>query len=169
MTETKPTNGDAIPSTREATPNALTSAPDRWVSLYVAAKLRHAPMLVEVRKSWPKIRFSARWPLIATLESESNRPARHWQDDNLADMMTSEVVLIYAEPGDHLQNALFEAGIAWQMGKKIWLVSAKLTEDSFEHPDFKNLRGRPRVRLVSNFEKALEEIAKLAEYPSRGD
>lgn len=176
MTETKSINGDAPPPSGSS-PNALSSAPDRWVSLYVAAKLRHAPMFLALRKDWPKIRFAARWPLTATLESESNRPALHWQDDNLADMMTSEIVLVYAEPGDHLQNALFEAGIAWHMGKKIWLVSPGMFEKAgddeegkiVDHPDFKNLRGRPRVRLVRSLAQALGEIARLADYPPRED
>lgn len=172
-------SGDKIPSIHAATPNALARSPDRWVSCYVAGKNRHAPMLSAIRKDWPTIRFAARWPLIASMPSEANRPARHWQDDNLADMMTSEVMVVYAEPGDHLSNAIFEAGIAWQMGKRIWLVSPGMFERDDEtvegdegrivdHPDFKNLRGRPRVRLVRSLAAALTEIATLADYPSRG-
>lgn len=148
-------------------PNAISSPPDRWVSCYVASKKRHAPFLTGLRKDWPKIRFSARWPLVAYLPSEESRPARHWQDDNLSDLLGSEVFLIYAEAADKMQNALFEAGIAWAHQKPIYVVGKDA--DGGDHPDFKNLRGRPRVHMMPNLTRALEAIAMRARYDFRGD
>jgi hypothetical protein len=100
----------------------LGSPPGTFVSVYITAKLIHSTMLVDLRKNWPKLYFTARWPLTAHLPSEQAKPASLWTRDNEDDIKRADVVLGYAHPDDRLKAALTELGYAHAHGKAIYLA-----------------------------------------------
>jgi nucleoside 2-deoxyribosyltransferase len=134
----------------------LSSAPDRYVSCYTTAKRIHSDKILSWRSAWPKIYFTARWPVVRNISTEQMRPASHWLRDNVDDIVRSETVLAYAEPDDQLSGTIFELGIAWAHGKDIWLVG--------ENPLYKEWRMAPRIRNAHNLEQALKEITRRADY-----
>lgn len=135
----------------------MTSPPGHFVSCYVASKLIHATKIMELRNAWPKIYFTARWPVVRDLPSEKMRPARHWLLDNVDDILRSQTVLVYAEKEDRLKTALVEVGIAWRSGIPIHLVGY--------HDDYAKWRNLPRITRHGTLDAALTSISKMADYP----
>jgi nucleoside 2-deoxyribosyltransferase len=139
----------------------MSAPPGRFTSVYVAAKLIHAAELVEMRQHWPTIYFTARWPLTANLPSEQSKPAALWTRDNRDDIARSDVVLVYADPHDHLTDVLWEVGIALAMGKDIYLVGP---QEKFGK--YGMISG---IRRFSDRGAALTEISKRINYTNHAD
>jgi len=136
----------------------LKSPPSRFVTCYVTAKRIHSDMILDLRDHWQKIHFTAHWPVVRNLPTEHNRPAREWIVNNTDDIIRSETVLCFAHPADVLCGSIFELGIAYAHGKRIWLVG--------ENEGYKEWRFAPRIRRAATLEVALTEITRLAEYQS---
>lgn len=127
-----------------------------WVTCYTASKLIHATKLLGLRDQWPKIHFTARWPVVRDISSEQSRPAAHWLMDNVDDIIRSQVVLVYVEKDDHLKGGLVEVGIAWAHGKQIYLVG--------DHEDYSKWKFLPRVHRCKDLEDACRRISSLTNY-----
>ncbi len=140
----------------------MKAPPTVFMSCYISAKLIHAHKLVELRGNWPKIYFTAHWPLVAVLPSEQAKPAKLWQQDNTDDILRAETFLLYADPHDELKGSLFEAGIAWMAGKQIYLAGENKAFGGWSHAD--------RVTHFTTIESALKTISKKLDYqPSHFD
>ena len=112
--------------------------PGKYVSVYVTAKRIHAGMLLDLRKDWPHLYFTARWPIVRDISSEQSKPAHLWLQDNTDDIIRSDVVVFYAEPDDVLSGSIWETAVGWTHGKEIYLAGS--------NPGFKEWRFAPRVR-----------------------
>lgn len=137
---------------RTDNPQIMPFNPARVVRVYTASKTRHAEMLKGLRGR-EGVHFTARWPLICNLASESTTPTQQWMDDNFDDIIRSQVVLVYAEEGEHLKWGIGEVGYAIAHGKEIWLIG--------DHPDYEPWKHYKRlVHHASEIEEALEKIRK---------
>lgn len=136
--------------------NELKGPPDARVMCYVTSKRIHSEKILDLRDAWPRIHFTAHWPIVRNIATEHNRPAREWIINNVDDIIRSQAVCCYAEKPDMLCGSIFELGIAWAHGKKIWLVG--------ENQFYKEWIFAPRIRRVGTIDQAMKEITALTEY-----
>lgn len=125
--------------------------------VYTASKLHHATKWRELRAAWPEVEFTASWPLIDVREmAESDQDislcVQGWIG-NLDDVTRSDVVLVYAEPADHLRGALVEAGMALSLGRKVIVVG--------EHSDYGTWQYHPGVHRVADMDAARRLLTTL--------
>lgn len=92
------------------------------IKIYIAAKRRHAEKLSKLDVDG--IHVNSRWIELALVEAGRRRskPVTEWQQENFDDIALSHFVILYLEPGDELEGALWEAGYAAGLGKKIWVA-----------------------------------------------
>lgn len=120
--------------------------------VYTASKLCHASKWLALRSLWPEVHFTARWPhLVGNVSDEEVNAALFWLRD-IADVQKSDVVLLYAEEGEHLRGALVEAGAALGLGKRVICVG--------DHPDYGTWRFHPMVTRLPTLEAARADLAK---------
>lgn len=121
------------------------------IRVYTASKKTHAAKLKDFRSKVDGIYFTARWPITCLIEDEKVKPARHWQQDNIDDIIRSDAILVYVESGEHLKGGLVEIGIAIAHGKPVFLVG--------EHADYSKWQYLPRVyRNMKTLEEAIDRI-----------
>jgi hypothetical protein len=125
------------------------------IRVYTASKLGHSRRWIDLRSSWQDVTFTARWPdMHATTGPPTPERARlHWLEDE-EDVRSADVVLVYAEEGEHLRGALVEAGMGIALGKTIIVVG--------EHPDFGTWQHHPKVFRASDLEHARVRPKELA-------
>lgn len=150
--------------TRVSSMQEMTAPPGKFVSVYITAKLIHAPLLVHLRKDWPRLYFTARWPLTAQLPSESAKPASLWTQDNETDLLAAQVVVAYSHRDEAmpLKDPLWELGLAHAHRKPIYLVGEIERFGKYAHAS--SVAGR-YLELVN----ALEAISRLNDYPSHAE
>lgn len=143
---------------------SMTAPPGKFVAVYITAKLIHAHYLVQIRQDWPRLYFTARWPLTATLPSESAKPATLWTADNETDMNAARVVVGYSHEDEAtpLRDPLWELGEAHALRKPIYLVGPH--ERFGKYAFCSSVAGR-----YAKLESALAEISHLNDYESHGD
>lgn len=122
--------------------------------VYTASKLRHAAMWRALCRDTPHIYAHARWLKHNTLGTPDTpeHAAEFWLQDE-QDVRDADVVLIYAEPDDHLRGALVEAGIAIACGVPVIVVG--------NHPDFGTWQYHPGVFRALNLPAAVAYLATL--------
>jgi len=135
--------------------------PGASVSLYAASKLLHAKKILAIRDAYPNIYLTSRWAAVADVSSEMNRPARHWLEDNKADIRRADVFLVYAERDDDLKGALYEAGYADAHGKPIYVIGTNRGYSKWQFGRAMKRRGTLKV--------ALDEIVASLRYDSPAD
>lgn len=145
--------GDTMPVEEK---QELKTAPNVFVTCYVTSKRIHSGLILDLRDKWPKIHFTAHWPIVRNISTEHNRPAREWIVNNVDDIIRSQTVLCYAEKDDILCGSIFELGIAWAHGKQIWLVG--------DNPYYKEWKFAPRIHRRETLERALKDITALTGY-----
>jgi nucleoside 2-deoxyribosyltransferase len=124
------------------------------IRVYTATKLRHRQRWKSLRSHGRGITFTARWPDLEKDQPSSDDEARsNWLKDE-EDVRKADVVIVYAEDGDHLRGALIEAGMAIALGKTVMVVG--------EHPDFGTWRHHPRVVHASDLDHARSRLNELA-------
>ena len=125
------------------------------IPVYTASKLHHRERWRSLRSQWPDVTFTARWPdLDKDIPSSSDEARSNWLKDE-EDVRRADVVMVYAEDGDHLRGALIEAGMAIALGKTVMVVG--------EHPDFGTWRHHPRVVHASDLDHAHSRLNELVE------
>lgn len=92
------------------------------IRVYIASKLRHANLFMRLREEYPDIHFTARWPIVASLGSEAQRPVYQWMSESEIEISNSDCVLVYAEAGEILKTALVQVGIAYSRRIPIFVV-----------------------------------------------
>lgn len=136
---------------------ALHSPPGKFQSVYITSKRIYAPMLLELRKDWPTLYFTARWAVTRDIPSEQSKPANLWLRDNVDDIMRSEFVICYAQKDDVLvANSIWECGFAWAHGKPIYLVG--------ENSAFKEWRSADRTWHYETLAGAFVHIINRTKY-----
>lgn len=125
------------------------------ISVYVASKLHHAPMWLELFRAHQctkgRIHFTSRWPYLVGQVEESPGAAKHFWIDDLADLTRADVVLAYAEETDLLAGSLVEVGMALGQGKTVVLVG--------ESQQFSTWQFHPLVRRFASITNAMSWIA----------
>lgn len=119
-------------------------------SCYTASKIEHAAKWRRLRRD-VRVKWTAHWPDIA-VDSTADNSKWFWQIDH-QDIANSDFVLVYAEPGEHLRGALFEAGIAIGTGKRVVVVG--------EHSDYGTWQYHPGVLRAPDLDAAIEIMIKL--------
>lgn len=92
------------------------------IRVYVASKLRHAEKFMKLRDQYPDIHFTARWPIVAGLGSEAQRPVYQWMSESETEICNSDCVLVYVEAGEILKTGLLQVGIAYRQRVPIFVV-----------------------------------------------
>lgn len=125
------------------------------IRVYTASKLQHWLKWKELRAEWPEFKFTARWPDvdIASIPGTPEQCAAHWLDDE-KDVRSADVVLVYAEDGEHLRGALIEAGMAIALGKQVIVVG--------NHPDFGTWQHHPNVTRVADLSHAKDRLLQFS-------
>lgn len=119
----------------------------RHLRVYLASKLHHAELALELREKWPTLHFTARWPLMhGKIPDEPRWAGQFWQDD-FDDIWRANVLVLWAEPQDKLRGALVEAGIAIALRKQVVVAG--------EHPDFGTWQYHPFVVRQPSLDLAL--------------
>lgn len=124
------------------------------IRVYTASKLHHRQRWVSLRSQWPGVTFTARWPDLEKDRPSSDDEARsNWLKDE-EDVRKADVVMVYAEDGEHLRGALIEAGMAIALGKTVLVVG--------DHPDFGTWQHHPRVMHAADLDHAHSRLTELA-------
>lgn len=91
--------------------------------VYTASKLRHAEMWRALNDSVSGVFFHARWLKHTKMGApdEAEHAVEFWKED-IEDVKTADVVLIYASDDDVLRGALVEAGAAIALGIPVVLA-----------------------------------------------
>lgn len=130
--------------------------PGKFVSIYITSKRIHANQLLELRKNWPHLYFTAKWPVVRDITAEQARPAVHWLQDNVDDIVRSDVFMCFAETDDNLNGSIWEAGVAWAHNKPIYLVG--------ENAGYKEWAHARNTRRIGSLESALSEVQDRLRY-----
>ena len=138
------------------------------IKVYIASKRRHAAKLAAI--DVPGIHVNSRWIDLALLEAGRKRkkPVTQWQQENFDDIASAHFIVLYLEPGDELEGALWETGYAAGLGKKIWIagdghgVDVEIDEGVFKCLPHRGVLPwglfRQQVRIVLSLETAFEAI-----------
>lgn len=121
------------------------------LKVYTASKMKHAPKWLELHRNNKHIYCHARWlkhTQIGTEDSADNAGEFWLQDEE--DVKNADVLLLYAEEGEHLRGALVEAGIAIGHGIPVIVVG--------KHHDYGTWQHHPGVYIVKDLHDALVEI-----------
>lgn len=127
------------------------------VKVYFASKTCHAPKWIGLRAAWQdRIHFVARWPYMVGVVPATDPVAAQnfWQDDML-DVSTADVVIVYVEPGEHLRGALVEAGMALAYDNWVIVVG--------NSPDYGTWQYHPKVRQADTIDQALTLATQLVD------
>lgn len=119
--------------------------------VYTASKLKHAAMWRELCKTTPHVYFHARWLKHVAMGTpdEPEHAGAFWLQDE-QDVRDADVVLVYAEPGEHLRGALVEAGIAIACGIPVIVIG--------DHNDYGTWQYHPGVSCAMSIDEALAHL-----------
>lgn len=141
---------------QQTPPASISASPSKTIKVYVASKLKYADRLKYLRGEWVEygINLHARWFDQAILETsgEVDDPEDFhifWLVDE-DDVATSDVVLVYGEPEDHLRGALVEAGMAIALKKLVVVIA--------DSPDYGTWQHHPQVAKARSFDHAKDMI-----------
>jgi nucleoside 2-deoxyribosyltransferase len=129
------------------------------VRVYFASKLRHGGRWRTLCASAHQFVAYARWlkhTSIGTPDTPDNA-STFWLEDQ-QDVKHADVVVVYAEPGEHLRGALVEAGMAIAYGKPVVVVG--------DHPDYGTWQYHPLVHRVADFDEMLSFLSQYSRYGS---
>lgn len=130
------------------------------LKVYTASKLAQAPRWRDLHEAWPEIEFTARWVTLHVGERADHACfARVFWEHDLADVVASDVVLLYAEEDEHLRGGLVEAGMAIALGKAVIVVG--------DHPDYGTWQFHPRVQRVPDLAYARMLLQTMAKTRTR--
>lgn len=96
------------------------------MKLYIASDVKHAKQWINFRElAYPQIVVVSSW-----IDVCKNGEPTNWSDElikqswdhNIKDIILCDALLLYHERGDRLRGSLFEAGMAFAMGKITFYV-----------------------------------------------
>lgn len=123
--------------------------------VYIASKFHHGKRWKELSDEsahyehpWHGIVFTSRWFLhyADKIPDEPQFCKLGWEHD-IEDVISSDVLILYAEPQEKLRGALVEAGAALAWSRYVLLVG--------ENPDFGNWQYHANVHKMKDFDSVL--------------
>jgi len=117
------------------------------LKLYIASKISQADRWKALEPHWPEIKLVSRW-IKLHVGNTPDDPAFakiFWQHDH-EDVQACDVLLLFAEDGEHLRGGLVEAGMALALGKPVICVG--------DHPDYGTWQWHAQVFRVINLDEA---------------
>ena len=120
------------------------------LKIYMASKMRHAPLLQRLYLAKPEVHFTNRWIWLEGNVPDSAKYAKHFWLDDLTDVAAADAVVLYGEPEDVLRGALVEAGGALMAGKRVVVVG--------ENPGYGTWQHHPMVSQAPNIECAIRTL-----------
>lgn len=138
--------------------------PGKFISVFIAAKKIHAPMLVELRQQWPRLHFTARWPIAVQHASERDKRAAMWTNDNETDILAAETFVGFSAPEESspLRDPLWELGLAHAHRKPIYLAGPLERFGSYAFCS-------SVVARFDTLDAALQRISERLDYESHAD
>lgn len=138
----------------EGVPVEPTLLPRKRVSVYFASKIHHAPIGRALAAEWTEFWWTSRWPThhVGKMPSIRAFAKEFWLHDE-EDVRASDVVLVYAEPGDKLRGALVEAGIAIGHGVRVVVVGENECYGTWQH--------HPLVTAVADLAEARQLLRAM--------
>jgi len=117
------------------------------IKVYTASKLDQAQRWKDLAKEWIEVEFTARWVShhAGTTPDHECFAKVFWQHD-VEDVLAADVVLVFAEPHEHLRGALVEAGMAIAFGLQVIVVGT--------HQDYGTWQYHPAVHRVPDLDYA---------------
>lgn len=105
--------------------------------VYVASKLRHAPMICEDILRRPDIQFTCGWVYLCqhVPDDGDNRMADNFWAANMRDVAAADFVIVYGVGDDKLRGALIEAGVGLALGKTVIVVGEHSDYGTWQHID----------------------------------
>lgn len=117
------------------------------VSIYGASRLKHSSMWLELKKTEPDINWTAHWPSIVGKIPDTPEYATAFWIVDYNDIVAADAVIVYAELNDPLRGAIFEAGLAIGMGKRVCVIGSV--------PDYGSWQFSERVLRSTNMAQAI--------------
>jgi nucleoside 2-deoxyribosyltransferase len=124
------------------------------IRVYTAGKLTSGFIFRDLHDRWPYVYFHARWLKHNKIGTPDTRDhaTRFWVEDE-QDVRSADVLLVYADKGEHLRGALVEVGIAIACGVPVVVVG--------KHEDYGTWQYHPGVTKVKSLEQAGEYLQML--------
>ena len=117
----------------------------------IAAKLRHAEMFKKLRENHPDIHFISRWIVTTEKGSEEQKPVYEWMREAEIEIANSHCMLVWAERGEILKNALIQVGMAIAMRIPVIVVGENASYAEWQF-------WQPYVSRSSNLNQAIKDI-----------
>lgn len=132
--------------------------------VYIASKLKHAPVWKEFRNTYKlEIDFTSRWfDIENTADQKATVDRDHYRevwDIDYRDVRTADFCILYADQGEHLRGALVEAGMMLASGGKVIVIG--------EHEDYGTWQSHRGVYHEPCVNTALDNIAAGYYGPNR--
>lgn len=124
------------------------------LAIYTASKVSYSPLWLRLRSEWPEFDWTAHWPENIGHVPETPENAVKFWDENISDIMMSNVVLVYAPYGDILRGALVEAGAGLAFGLQVVVCG--------QSDSFGTWQYHPNCRLVKELDEARAELGLMA-------
>lgn len=130
------------------------------IKVYGASHLGDADFWRKLRSEWTEVEFTARWPIDSVADGKPIWPhdpshgRLFWQKDH-DDVARADVVLVYSQILDPLRGAIFEAGIAVGLGKRIIIVG--------DHPSYSTWQYHPATFRVETIDHARSLLRLMAD------
>lgn len=117
----------------------------------ICAKLRHAEKFKKLREDYPDIHFISRWIVTASQGSEEMKPVYEWMREAEIEIANSHCVIVYAERGEVLKNALVQVGMALSMRKPVYVVGENVSYAEWQF-------WQPLVTRAANLQQCIKQI-----------
>lgn len=129
--------------------------------VYLASKIRHSAYLKKIRETKPNLEITSRWLDMVHLEPTQGSLDRElgawcWSID-VADVLRSDCLLVYAEQEDILCGALVEVGVALAKDIPVFLVGTSKS--------FGTWKSHPQVLAFNSINKAADVIEEWLRRP----
>jgi len=121
------------------------------VKVYGASTYRRALLWRQLADEWSShVEFTNRWAQLYIDVPDEKHLARVGWQHNREDVMSSDVVLLYAEPEDLLRGCLVEVGMALAWEIPVLIVG--------HHPNYESWCNHPGVSRVEDLSSAKQVI-----------
>lgn len=136
------------------------------IKVYVTSKRRHAPLLLRRLSAAPGVHVVSRW--METTHRE--KLPVHYMPENFDDIVSSHVVLVYAELGDRLRQSIGEVYYGLAHSKPIFVVGQRVDNADGSgvpgvvyHPDYDDWSAyAPHVRRAGDLDHAIAQLRAWA-------
>jgi hypothetical protein len=123
--------------------------------VYIASKFHHGQRWKDLSEEaykydhpWYGITFVGRWFLdyAGVIPDEPQFCKLGWEHD-IEDVIACDVLIVYAEPEEHLRGALVEVGAALAYGRYVLTIG--------DHPDYGTWKHHANVHQMKDLDSAL--------------